>query len=292
MSALNVFYIKDMRMTQKDIQKNNDASQYSAVALDTNLSVNPFGQNRVAEIAYTKTERLVIATHLVTNLVPKSESLRENVREKSQTLLPLVMRAREGVRSTDTECTRAIEAQVRHILSLLDVLHASGNISTMNLEVLKGAYADLVRFVHKSEDGDHAERVELDDTYFRATVSETSQPSHGQKSIGQSKGHKKEVTDTITDKKEEMKTDSVVSDTQQKNTKRARSLRTKRRTASRRMAVLDVVTKQGPVHIKDIAREVSDCSEKTIQRELASLITDGVVQKEGEKRWTTYALVV
>tara|TARA_B100000745_G_scaffold62803_1_gene37109 strand:- start:532 stop:708 length:177 start_codon:yes stop_codon:yes gene_type:complete len=58
------------------------------------------------------------------------------------------------------------------------------------------------------------------------------------------------------------------------------------------MAILDVITKKSPIHIKDIAAEVSDCSEKTIQRELQSLVHDNVVKKEGSKRWTTYSLVV
>jgi hypothetical protein len=40
--------------------------------------------------------------------------------------------------------------------------------------------------------------------------------------------------------------------------------------------------------IKDIAATVKGCSEKTIQRELGSLIQAGLVQRVGERRWSQY----
>jgi len=43
--------------------------------------------------------------------------------------------------------------------------------------------------------------------------------------------------------------------------------------------------------IKDIANVITDCSEKTIQRELMSLIENGLVRREGERRWSRYFLI-
>jgi hypothetical protein len=43
--------------------------------------------------------------------------------------------------------------------------------------------------------------------------------------------------------------------------------------------------------IKDIAQIVTDVSEKTIQRELNSLIDEGQVVREGERRWSKYSVV-
>lgn len=43
--------------------------------------------------------------------------------------------------------------------------------------------------------------------------------------------------------------------------------------------------------IKDIAEVITDVSEKTIQRELNSLIEKGQVQREGERRWSRYSVV-
>jgi hypothetical protein len=43
--------------------------------------------------------------------------------------------------------------------------------------------------------------------------------------------------------------------------------------------------------IKDIAEIITDVSEKTIQRELNSLIEKGQVHREGERRWSKYSVV-
>lgn len=42
------------------------------------------------------------------------------------------------------------------------------------------------------------------------------------------------------------------------------------------------------VSIKAISTIVRDCSEKTIQRELGVLITQGLIVREGERRWSVY----
>jgi hypothetical protein len=42
--------------------------------------------------------------------------------------------------------------------------------------------------------------------------------------------------------------------------------------------------------IKDIAEIITDVSEKTIQRELNSLIEKGQVRREGERRWSKYSV--
>lgn len=52
--------------------------------------------------------------------------------------------------------------------------------------------------------------------------------------------------------------------------------------------ILAVIRKQGSVSIKGIAAVIKDCSEKTIQRELAWLIRQGFVKRVGERRWSQY----
>ena len=60
---------------------------------------------------------------------------------------------------------------------------------------------------------------------------------------------------------------------------------------SRRERIKTVLGAKEGATIKDIADIISDCSEKTIQRELNSLIEDNVVQRQGERRWSKYFLV-
>ena len=60
---------------------------------------------------------------------------------------------------------------------------------------------------------------------------------------------------------------------------------------NRRDAIISVLQSRGPSYIKDISVVVRNVSEKTIQRELQSLVLEGKVSKTGDRRWTTYRLV-
>ncbi len=65
----------------------------------------------------------------------------------------------------------------------------------------------------------------------------------------------------------------------------------KGQTNDRKGQVLEMNKGHGNVGIKDIAKVITDCSEKTIQRVLNTLIKEGAVRKEGERRWSTYHYV-
>ena len=273
-------------MTIKDKQIQDNQINYESLSFDANLSVSPFGQYKAAEIAYKKVERLVLATHLVTNFVPKDEPIRDAVRTRSQLLLGSVMVLRDGFQSVGPSTVRGVVASIREILSLLDIVHASGYISDMNLEMLKYAYADLARFIRASESTQASEGIELTQRDFTAPANDAQQVlskghPHGQKVVLKDRVLKDTIKDSVS-----------VKDTESETNKRSQSLRTKRKLKGRRMAVLDVVTKQNPIHIKDIAKQLPGYSEKSIQRELASLVADKVVKREGSKRWTMYSLVV
>ncbi|OGC88042.1 hypothetical protein A2419_00240 [Candidatus Adlerbacteria bacterium RIFOXYC1_FULL_48_26] len=55
--------------------------------------------------------------------------------------------------------------------------------------------------------------------------------------------------------------------------------------------ILQFVRNNANSSIKDIASAVKGCSEKTVQRELAVLITQGLIKKVGERRWSVYLAI-
>ena len=63
------------------------------------------------------------------------------------------------------------------------------------------------------------------------------------------------------------------------------------KTRSRRAQIIDFLRDNTDATIKDIMGIIKDCSEKTIQRELMSMIKDNIVVREGERRWSKYKLV-
>jgi DeoR/GlpR family transcriptional regulator of sugar metabolism len=61
---------------------------------------------------------------------------------------------------------------------------------------------------------------------------------------------------------------------------------------TRRQIIIDLLTQKGRLGIRDIALQIVGVSEKTVQRELAQLVIEGKVTKEGKKRWSTYGLII
>jgi hypothetical protein len=58
----------------------------------------------------------------------------------------------------------------------------------------------------------------------------------------------------------------------------------------RRATILGMLQRKDRVSVRDVASVIKDCSEKTLQRELLALVAQGVLVKDGERRWSTYRL--
>lgn len=60
--------------------------------------------------------------------------------------------------------------------------------------------------------------------------------------------------------------------------------------SSRQELIIQTITEKGELSIKDLGDVIQGCSEKTIQRELLALVDQGILSKNGERRWSRYAL--
>lgn len=67
-------------------------------------------------------------------------------------------------------------------------------------------------------------------------------------------------------------------------------LEVSKRQNNRKGEILKTLSFEEAVTIKDISEKVLGCSEKTIQRELNTLLDDGLIKRIGEKRWSKYIL--
>jgi hypothetical protein len=54
--------------------------------------------------------------------------------------------------------------------------------------------------------------------------------------------------------------------------------------------IINTIVHKGELSIKDLAAVIKGCSEKTIQRELLSLVERGILSKIGERRWSRYSI--
>ena len=60
---------------------------------------------------------------------------------------------------------------------------------------------------------------------------------------------------------------------------------------NRQQTILSFIDDRKAASIKDIAALFTDVSEKTIQRELGTLVASGKISKRGSKRWSVYMAV-
>ena len=268
---------------------------------DVNVSVSLFSADSKSDKIYKKVERLMTATFMVTDSVPDSEALKKFLR------LSVISLLNNAVLQKSARDADELILEIRKILSALDTFFVLGFISEMNVAVLKEAYMNFAKFLELSPtqnltlkrelffDNDNISELEKQNEQSEILVREMSLPTSKESEskpvqndfqLQSSEYLNKEKRATVVRKK--IENDNKVLTKKAKN----KSLRSRARSGGRRSIIIDLVTKKGSVTVRDIADEITDCSTKTLQRELLSLVADNVLSKEGERRWTTYSLAV
>jgi len=248
----------------KDIQK----SDTLAKLLDNpSVRTNPFGDNVIGERAYRRAERLVAALHLLTNHIPAEEPLRDSVRRISVQMLSEILQLRDEMRATNSARLSAVQASIRNLISLVKMLTVSGFISVQNAQVANEALDELGNFLNTS---------------LRSSLSE---------SVRLNKDDLLNVREMSVRVVRDVR-DRVVKDTlTQRTVSEAVSIdRKMSHNGGRGEEILAVLRPGGEFGIRDIVSHLPEYSEKMIQRELAVLIKDGKVMKNGFKRWSKYSI--
>lgn len=243
-----------------------------------------------------KVEKIASALHLITGAMSDREPLKITIRQKSIELIDIVSNI-----GTDLIFTKkdTIISQVEYIKSLVHVGKMSGHISLMNSEIVLRELDNLLEFLHGEKENSESKMTNmstLPQNFF--TVSETEVvPEYRLREMSYLK---EGVTDSSQGygvvKNEERRSERGGS-IKDKNVLYARPKSSdsmgatiKPRKKGRRDFILNFISKQKNVSIKDISDAFDGCSEKTIQRELMALIKEGKLVKEGERRWSRYRL--
>lgn len=69
-----------------------------------------------------------------------------------------------------------------------------------------------------------------------------------------------------------------------------KTIDTDKKKRDRRSVILGLLQEKERISVKDVAEKITSCSEKTLQRELLAMVEQGLLVKEGERRWSTYGL--
>jgi len=231
-----------------------------------------------------KTEKLITALYMVTDFIEKDEPIRHKLRSLGLSLisdsqsknLPSSLSIMDMKRRPDSVSVTS------EIISLINISSSIGLISKMNSSILIREFSNMkssleVKFSNMGILNNFFENESLQngDIFFEKKLPQSPFLDKGQSY----KGHNNVP----------YKTKGQVINTQNSNGQ-------KRDTVSdnvkneRRDSIIKLIKEKGEVTIKDITSIVSDCSEKTVQRELLSLLKDNLIKKTGEKRWSRYFL--
>lgn len=236
---------------------------------------NTLPHKPVYEFVNKKTEKLVTALYMVTDCMDADDALKGKLRLLGVELLSDMYKL-STLSPVDKQSHISVSlAHIYEALSCIEIASTIGFISDMNSQILKREFELLIVELgsHKSKDKHFT--FTLDQTMFNVE----SEPSRILPDVG------------IKDKR----TEYNMSFTNPKQVSFNRNpLQTSRDTVSkqdRTAKILSLIKDKKDLSIKDISTAFTDCSEKTIQRELNSLVSKGQIKKTGAKRWSRYQAI-
>lgn len=265
-----------------------------------------------------KSERLVTALYVVTDLIDGSEPIKNGLRKNAVSLLSCMNALMQyDVKDRTTEFASSLKS-VMEIISLLHVAAATGLISEMNGKLLIDGFRMLQAVLEKRQPIVTKDMLSVDQeesmyenteaypgivstSYDALTLSEVAKD--GGRDVGVQRKPKEILELSNTNNKRQIeipnkgqfstpRPGSLHSDLMQHAHTSAPVLSSsfQTRKQSRRDQIVALFVKGVDVSIKDIAARIKGCSEKTIQRELNALVYDNVIERIGEKRWSRYIL--
>lgn len=236
-------------------------------------------------IMLKKAEKISIASHLLTEHIEKDEPLRGRIRTCSINFLKDIHSIFEFQdEAFKNNLIGSASRIVKETLSLFEIAMLSRMVSANNYSVIKReleSFSDMLAGLKES----YNKSIIFPETLFSG-IEETAligEPNKvektflGEPRIKQTnvsyKGHitQKQI---LKDKKPEH---NIIKDNNVKKT-------------DRKETILKLIKKDKAVSIKDIYNYFTDCSEKTIQRELSKLVSEGSILRVGDKRWSRYSL--
>ncbi|OHA93065.1 MAG: hypothetical protein A3H52_00370 [Candidatus Zambryskibacteria bacterium RIFCSPLOWO2_02_FULL_39_26] len=231
--------------------------------LNTN-NIDPisfFGEDANFVFVYKKTEKLVSAVYMVTNLFSENEPTKWTLRKKAGDLMSFILNYKDINESSCGDFIYNVKTRILELVSLLEISSFGGLLSNMNFTILKKEFSSLVGIMD-SEMSNHSGAVDgtIPKSFFNV------------KEVGLG------IKDRYLSSGGGIKDNSLLKS------------RDQFKRSNRQNIILNLLRKKKELTIKDISAVIKDCSEKTIQRELTSFIKAGVLKRTGERRWSKYSL--
>ena len=276
--SITKFLPKDIMDDQKD---NSIIIEDRGVLIDQKGSIYGFINK--------KTEKLITALYMVTDCIDFDDALKIKLRSLGVELLSDMYKfSMFSVVDKHTHINTSI-SRTSEIISFVDIASTIGFISDMNAGILKREFNGLISELESHLPKKQQFSFVLNEEMFNIPrpLSEIKRTDYKGQTIGQSIGQDKGQKDNI---------DSLRPRATSPLSKgKANTGQSK---AERAEKILFLIKVKGDppagevgMSIKDISTAFTECSEKTIQRELSELIIKGQIKKTGDKRWSRYSLI-
>jgi hypothetical protein len=248
----------------------------------------PFSDNgEDFSIISKKTGRLASAVYLLTDFLPNVEPLKWSIRKLSLRIITETI-SLKSVYTTEQKIRQLenVKINIEKVVSLLETAHMSGLISEMNFKVILSELTNLAKLEESYANFSLLRPKDEGYSFDKGILGSDHQTSEfdikdtmSDKNVLYHKGHS-----TVKDKSSDALPPSEITRVNQAKDP------VKKLRADRQVRILDIIRNKKDVNIKDIVVLIKDCSEKTIQRELVSMINSGVLKRVGKRRWSKYSL--
>ncbi len=222
---------------------------------------------------FKKTEKITAALYLVSGLLKDEEPMKWELRDRSMDLLTSSFTASSSLPGDKNVVIQSLFTAALETISLLNVAKISNLVSDMNHKLLVREIDQVLHLLRDrlTANAENAGYI-LSEAFFKTPDLFSS----GFKdSSGSSSGN---------DKKTNNEEPLVRKDNSQGHGQ------SKDKKSQRQEIIMNTLKSHSNLTIKDFSRIIKGCSEKTIQRELLALVDQGIVKKEGERRWSRYSL--
>lgn len=258
-----------------------------------NMSTNQSSSVTLSFI-HKKTEKLVTAVYMLSNFFPHQEPLRWEVRTFCLNLLGNVSFVFYGKNSDTEHILKESINSIDEIISRFEIAHISGLVSAMNFSVLKNEFMSLKDNIESIRKGGGGQNILITSDFFATEKLLEKAPEAIEAKEARSLLSSDLKRSTLNAPRFDLKgAQGRTLTTQAHEATEARSSApsvASKRKGDRSETILKILKKNDNLTVKDIAQVISDCSEKTIQRELLALVDKNVLKKVGERRWSRYSL--
>jgi hypothetical protein len=236
-----------------------------------------------------KAEKLATAMYMITDIIDSREPIRWKAREEAMEVLSLIGGSglnKSYQSNTLHEITQAINRSI-HILTLA---RNAKLISEMNALVVMKEYSELKDKITHNWSGLHEQPLlRLNQQFFKTESVPPTSPhriSFPQQEI------KRTLPGTQQFSSQEQSVSYAHRTQSEQSVKDNQSdkISSKNSSGERKQVILNLLKTKTEVSVSDVLKELPNVSDKTVQRELVGMVESGVLQKKGEKRWSTYSL--